>query len=142
MILGWRGCHKMESEEILEEFSKFSNEKFCLDAVQKNVSALQYVHNPTEKVILAAVQQNGDALQYVHNPSEEVIMVAVGQDGNALRYVHNPSENVYLMAVKQNKEALRYIHDLEMLKRICEMLKAQKQGENQNGTKRKTNGIN
>src|SRR3990167_3638146 len=115
MILGWRGCHKMESEEILEEFSKFSNEKFCLDAVQKNVSALQYVHNPTEKVILAAVQQNGDALQYVHNHSE----------------------NVYLMAVKQNKEALRYIHDLEMLKRICEMLKAQKQGENQNGTKRK-----
>ena len=50
-------------EEI--EFEQWSNEEYCLKAVEEDGDALQYVKEQTENVCLKAVEEDGDALQYV-----------------------------------------------------------------------------
>ena len=55
---------KITSKEEIE-FEQWSEEKFCLKAVERNGDALQYVKDQTESICLKAVEQDGDALQYV-----------------------------------------------------------------------------
>ena len=50
-------------EEI--EFEQWSDEKFCLKAVEQNGYALQYVKEQSEVICLKAVEEDGDALKYV-----------------------------------------------------------------------------
>ena len=54
-----------EREKLMAEYDKWTDEKVCLAAVQRNGYSLRYVKDQTEKVCLAAVQRNGDSLQYV-----------------------------------------------------------------------------
>jgi len=51
------------SEEI--EFEKWSDKKYCLEAVKKNGYALGYVKEQDKDICLEAVKNNGCALKYV-----------------------------------------------------------------------------
>ena len=68
---------KLKVVEVLEEgksqaeieFEQWSNEKYCLKAVERNGDALQYVKEQTEAICLKAVENDGYALQYVKEKS-------------------------------------------------------------------------
>ena len=55
-------CEKSNAEL---EFEQWSDESYCLKAVEEEGHALQYVKEQTEAICLKAVEKNGDALQYV-----------------------------------------------------------------------------
>lgn len=55
--------------ERITFFKKWSDEKYCLEAVKQNGDALRYVNNQTDEICLEAIKQNKDALQYVKLPS-------------------------------------------------------------------------
>ena len=94
-------------EEI--EFDQWSDEKYCLKAVENNGDALRYVKEQSEAVCLKAVENNGDALRYVKEQSEAACLKAVENNGNALQYVKEQSEAVCLKAVESDGDALRYV---------------------------------
>ena len=58
---------KKIQEKWKVEFTKWSNESLCLEAVKQDGDALRYVKDQTEAVCLEAVKENSDALQYVKN---------------------------------------------------------------------------
>ena len=57
----------MKKEKSDDElfFEKWSNEKYCIEAVKQYGDALQYVREQSEAICTEAVKQNGYALQYV-----------------------------------------------------------------------------
>ena len=52
-------------DERIEFFKKWSDTKYCLEAVKGNGYYLRYVKDQTEAICLEAVKGNADALQYV-----------------------------------------------------------------------------
>ena len=52
-------------DERIEFFKKWSDTKYCLEAVKGNGDYLRYVKDQTEAICLEAVKQNGDSLRYV-----------------------------------------------------------------------------
>ena len=59
----------------------------AMEAVKKDSSALQYVHEQTVGICMEAVKQDGYALRYVHEQTVDICMEAVKQDSSALPYV-------------------------------------------------------
>ena len=53
-----------KSEELVF-FENYSNEEYCMKAVEQNGYSLRYVKEQSEAVCMKAVEQNGDSLQYV-----------------------------------------------------------------------------
>ena len=105
-----------EREEI-GELGVWDDEKYCLEAVKENGSALKYVKDQTEEMCMKAVRENGYALQFVKNQTENVCMEAVRQNGYALEYVRDQTEAICMAAVKGNGYALEYVSD--QTKEIC-----------------------
>ena len=91
------------------EYEKWYDEKYCLEVVQQDGSALAYVKVQTPEICLAAVQQYGVALRYVKDQTEEFCLAAVQQDGTALRYVKVQTPELCLAAVQQYGSALEYV---------------------------------
>ena len=56
---------KNKEDERITFFKKWSNKKFCLEAVKQDGNSLQYVKEQTEEICLEAVKQDGDSLRYV-----------------------------------------------------------------------------
>ena len=64
---------KLKVVEVLEEgksqeeieFEQWSDEKYCLKAVEQDGYSLRYVKEQTEAICLKAVEQDGYSLQYV-----------------------------------------------------------------------------
>ena len=120
---------KLKVVEVIEEgksqeevaFERWSNETYCLKAVEEDGYALQYVKEQTENICLKAVEEDGDALRYVKEQTENVCLKAVEEDGYALQYVKDQTENVCLKAVEKNGDALQYVKEqktfLKILKR-------------------------
>ena len=52
-------------DERIEFFKKWSDTKYCLEAVKQNGYSLQYIKEQTENICLEAVKVNGKSLQYV-----------------------------------------------------------------------------
>ena len=55
----------MKKSKYELEFEQWSDEKYCLKAVENDGYALRYVREQTEAVCLKAVENAGYALQYV-----------------------------------------------------------------------------
>lgn len=72
-----------------EEFEKWNDETYCLNAVKQDGLKLQFVHNQTGDICMAAVKQYGGALRYVHNQTKDICMEAVKKDRRALNYIHD-----------------------------------------------------
>ena len=65
-------------EEI--EFEQWSDESYCLKAVERNGDALQYVKEQNEAICLKAVERNGYALQYVKE--KKIFLKIIGKGDN------------------------------------------------------------
>ena len=73
----------------INDFDKWSDEVYCMEAVKKNGMFLKYVKNQTEEMRMEAVKENGDALQYAKNQTEAVCLAAVKEDERALHYIRD-----------------------------------------------------
>ena len=118
----------------LEDFERWSDEKWCLQAVRRCIRPFQYVkvltpemmilayracylrglnlkfiREQTSDLCLIAVQNDGLALRHVRNQSPEICLEAVKQNGLALRYVNEPNHDICLKAVQQNGNAIEYV---------------------------------
>ena len=94
-----------------EEISKlrvWDDEKYCMEAVRQNGSALQYVRDQRETICLEAVRENGYALKYVNNQTEEISLEAVKESGLALKYVRDRTEEICRVAMEEEFYALQY----------------------------------
>ena len=69
------------------EFEKWSDRKYCLEAVKRNGDALMYVKEQDKEICLEAVKQDGYALMYVKEQDKEICLEAVKRNGDALMYV-------------------------------------------------------
>ena len=58
---------KENVDERIIFFNKWSDEKYCIEAVKQNGNSLRFVKEQTKKICLKAVKQNRDSLQYVKN---------------------------------------------------------------------------
>ena len=106
---------------LLYKFDKWDNYAFCLNAVEQNGMALEYIkhseYSSNEettssedlskeqkyyKLCRLAVSNNGLALYYVNEPSYELCKIAVKQNGNAINHIINPIYELCKLAVEQN----------------------------------------
>jgi hypothetical protein len=55
-----------------EEYNRWNDPNYCLNAVREDDLKLQFVHNQTEDTCLEAVKQYGPALQYVHEQTRDI----------------------------------------------------------------------
>ena len=102
---------KLKVIEVIEEgksqqeidFEQWTDEKYCIKAVEKNGYALQYVKEQSEAICIKAVENDGDALRYVKEQSEAICIKAVEKNGYALRYVK--SKKTFLKIHKGGESA-------------------------------------
>ena len=68
--------NKGKSKEEIE-FEQWSDEKYCMKAVEEDGYALRYVKEQNEAICMKAVEGYGDALQYVKEQKVFVKMLKV-----------------------------------------------------------------
>jgi len=86
----------------LIEFEKWSDQDYCLKAVENDGCALSYVKEQTQAICLKAVERDGDALSYVKEQTPAICLKAVENYGDALRYVREKA--TLLKILKQQKK--------------------------------------
>ena len=64
-------------DDFMNEYKKWEDEKYCLEAVEEYGYALKYVKEQNEAICLEAVKENGYALQYVKEQTETICLEAV-----------------------------------------------------------------
>ena len=65
--------NKGKSQEEIE-FEQWSDEKYCLKAVEEDGYSLRYVKEQNEAICLKAVEEDGDSLQYVKEQNEACLL--------------------------------------------------------------------
>lgn len=101
----------LSERQVISELKIWEDNKYCLEAVKRDGSTLEYVRNQTEEICLKAVKQYGLALQYVLDQTDEICLKAIKRHDDALKYVKNQTEAICLEAVKQNGNALQFVKD-------------------------------
>jgi len=107
-----------EVDERIEFFKKWSDTKYCLEAVKGNGYYLRYVKDQTEAICLEAVKGNGYYLRYVKDQTEAICLEAVKGNGDVLQYVKDQTEAICLEAVKGNGDVLQYVKDVKIFEKI------------------------
>jgi len=95
---------KDERTKAIEEFDRWSNEEYCLEAVKRDGYALECVKDQTEAICLEAVKETGSALGYVKDQTEAICLEAVKEDGDALGYVRDREVFLKLLDLKLQKK--------------------------------------
>uniref|UniRef100_A0A6C0EMG9 DUF4116 domain-containing protein n=1 Tax=viral metagenome TaxID=1070528 RepID=A0A6C0EMG9_9ZZZZ len=93
------------------EFEQWSDEEYCLKAVESDGDALRYVKEQTEAICIKAVESYGYALRYVKEQTEAICIKAVESHGDALRYVKEQTEAICIKAVESDGYALQYVKE-------------------------------
>lgn len=84
------------------------NFRNCLEAVNVNGLALEYVKKPNFFINKAAVKENGLAIQFVKHQTPSLQLDAIKENPSAIYYIKKPTPAALLLAIKENYEALRY----------------------------------
>ena len=100
------------TDEEKIRLEQWRDESYCLEAVEADGYALQYVKEQTEAICLKAVEADGYALRYVKEQTEAICLKAVERNGYALQYVKEQTEAICLKAVEADGYALRYVKDV------------------------------
>jgi hypothetical protein len=82
-----------------------------LEAVKKNSSSIQYIHDPDKEVQLKAIKQNVYSIQFIRNPDKEIQLEAIKRS----------NFDIEVIALCPDwKEFEKYIEDNMIVKDIIE----------------------
>jgi len=99
------------------KYAPIQTPEICLEAVQTNPWALQFVEEQTREICLAAVEQNGYTLQFVEHQTSEICLAAIKDIPASLEYVKNITFELALDAMRRDSSVFLSI-PIEMRRRI------------------------
>jgi len=79
----------INKQDILNDFAKWSDEKYCLKKVKIDSYDLARVKKQTEQICLEAVKNEGLALPYVKEQTYRICKEAVKQNRYAIYYIRD-----------------------------------------------------
>lgn len=74
-------------------------EEVCLEAINQNALAIEYVKNKTDKLCLKAVQKYGPAINYIDNQKYKICVEAIKNTIWAVPYIKNLTKELLFLAI-------------------------------------------
>jgi hypothetical protein len=92
-------------------------------AIEKSVSNLRYIKNPSPKLCHFAIQKGGYAIEYIKNPSLELQKLAVRKHPSMIQYIKNPNFEVVIDCVRRDRNVIKFVNLLNLTAEELEILK-------------------
>jgi hypothetical protein len=70
-----------------DEWDRWKDEEFCLNAISQNPYVLKYIKRQTEQMCILAVKKNGAVLEFVNYQTIDIVRAAVKNNPDAVKYV-------------------------------------------------------